>query len=154
MTPRSATYLIGGVLAAAATLVAGFEGLENRAYRDAAGILTVCYGHTGADIDANKEYTDEECLETLRRDIEKHASALTCIKTPLGDNQKTAFISFAFNVGRGAFCSSTLVKKANAGDLHGACAELDKWVYAGGRRLRGLVKRRAAERALCETGLK
>ena len=69
------------------------------------------------------------------------------------DGQKAAFLSFAFNVGAQKFCGSTLVKKANQGDMPGACAELSRWTYAGGRELPGLVKRRAAERALCERGL-
>ena len=75
------------------------------------------------------------------------------MRTPLTDGQKAAFLSFAFNVGNGAFCSSTLVRKANTGDMPGACSELSKWVYAGGKQLPGLVKRRAAERAMCERDL-
>ena len=64
-----------------------------------------------------------------------------------------AFLSFAFNVGNGAFCGSTLTRKANAGDMPGACAELSRWTYAGGKQMPGLVIRRAAERQLCERGL-
>ncbi|WP_405045477.1 glycoside hydrolase family protein [Pseudomonas aeruginosa] len=48
---------------------------------------------------------------------------------------------------------STLLRKLNAGDVRGACAELSRWVYAGGKKLGGLVRRRAAERELCEIGL-
>jgi lysozyme len=80
----------------------------------------------------------------------KHSKALECINHPLTDGQKAAFLSFAFNVGNGNFCGSTLVRKANAGDMRGACAELSRWVYAGGKELPGLVRRRAAERAMCE----
>ncbi|WP_370551208.1 lysozyme [Comamonas sp. CMM02] len=63
--------------------------------------------------------------------------------------------SFGFNVGEGegAFCKSTLVRKANAGDVQGACAELSRWTYADGKQLPGLVQRRAAERQMCEGGL-
>ena len=86
-------------------------------------------------------------------DLLKHAQALECVKRPMNDGQKAAFLSFAFNVGNGAFCSSTLVRKANAGDMPGACAELSRWTYAGGKQLQGLVNRRAAERKLCEQGL-
>ena len=57
----------------------------------------------------------------------------------------------AFNVGNARFCSSTLARKANAGDMAGACAELSRWTYAGGKPLPGLVKRRATERAICES---
>ena len=73
----------------------------------------------------------------LYADLLKHAQALECVKRPMNDGQKAAFLSFAFNVGNGAFCSSTLVRKANA----------------GGKQLPGLVNRRAAERKLCEQGL-
>ena len=89
----------------------------------------------------------------LYADLLKHAQALECVKRPMNDGQKAAFLSFAFNVGNGAFCSSTLVRKANAGDMPGACAELSRWAYAGGKQLQGLVNRRAAERKLCEQGL-
>ena len=154
-TRQRAPYIAGAALALASSMIAGFEGLRLRAYRDPVGILTVCYGHTGADIDAGKKYSRAECEQLLQRDIEKHAAALACIKTPLTENQKAAFVSFAFNVGKGKFCKSTLVKKANAGDMAGACAELSRWVYGnqGGVmvKLPGLVKRRAAERAVCET---
>ena len=86
-------------------------------------------------------------------DLLKHAQALECVKRPMSDGQKAAFLSFSFNVGNGAFCSSTLVRKANAGDMPGACAELSRWTYAGGKQLLSLIKRRAAERKLCEEGM-
>ena len=151
------TLAAGGLgaaaLALATTMIATFEGLRLTPYRDPVGILTVCYGHTGADIQARKKYTREECTQLLRRDIARHAQALACITRPLNEYQQAAFVSFAYNVGAGAFCRSTLVKKANAGDMAGACAELSKWNKAGGKVLPGLVKRRAAERAMCEEGL-
>ena len=99
-------------------------------------------------------FTRQQCEDMLFSDLEKHAAALDCVKRPLTDGQKAAFLSFAFNVGNGAFCKSTLVRKANAGDMPGACAELSHWVYAGGKQLPGLVKRRTAEREMCEKGLK
>jgi lysozyme len=64
-----------------------------------------------------------------------------------------AFTSFAFNVGVRGFCGSKVARMLNAGDLAGACAGMDAWVYAGGRRVQGLVNRRRQERALCERGL-
>ena len=94
--------------------------------------------------------TRAQCRALLEADLARHAEALACIRQPLTDGQKAAFVSFAYNVGPRAFCDSTLAKKANAGDIPGACAELSKWVYAKGQRLLGLVKRRAAERAMCE----
>lgn len=98
-------------------------------------------------------FTREQCEELLYKDLAKHADALQCIKAPMTDGQKAAFLSFSFNVGSQAFCGSTLARKANADDMLGACAELSRWTLAGGKQLPGLVKRRAAERQLCEQGL-
>lgn len=152
MTPRQ--KLIASIGASAAAIVTAFvaqhEGLRLWAYRDPVGVLTACYGHTGPDVQPGQTYTREQCREMLERDLARHAQALACIHRPLTDGQKAAFVSFAYNVGPQAFCGSTLARKANAGDMAGACAELDKWVYAKGQRLPGLVKRRAAERAMCE----
>ena len=134
-------------------VVTYYEGKVNRSYVDPVGVLTSCYGHTGPELKPGQTFTDEQCLAQLEADLTKHAIALDCVRTPLTDGQKAAFLSFAFNVGNGAFCSSTLVRKANTGDMPGACSELSKWVYAGGKQLPGLVKRRAAERALCERDL-
>ena len=152
MTPKQ--KLIAQIGAGAAALVTAFvaqhEGLRLWAYRDPVGVLTACYGHTGPDVQPGQTYTRAQCRELLERDLARHAQALACIRRPLTDGQKAAFVSFAYNVGSEAFCSSSLVRKANAGDMPGACAELDKWVYAKGQKLPGLVKRRAAERAMCE----
>ena len=134
-------------------VVTYYEGKVNRTYVDPVGVLTSCYGHTGPELKPGQTFTDEQCLAQLEADLTKHAIALDCVRVPLTDGQKAAFLSFAFNVGNGAFCSSTLVRKANTGDMRGACSELSKWVYAGGKQLPGLVRRRAAERALCERDL-
>ena len=149
--------LIAKIGAAAAALavstVAFYEGTVQRTYRDPIGIITACTGHTGPELQMGQTFTREQCDDMLAKDLLQHAAALDCIKTPLADGQKAAFLSFAFNVGNSAFCGSTLVRKANVGDMRGACAELSRWTLAGGRELPGLVKRRAAERALCERDL-
>ena len=142
-----------GAMALAVPLVAKYEGTVLRSYRDPVGIVTACTGHTGPELKMGQTYTRQQCEEMLYKDLVKHADALGCVRQPLTDGQRAAFVSFAFNVGEGAFCGSTLVRKANAGDIEGACAELSRWTYAGGKQLPGLVKRRAAERQLCETGL-
>ena len=134
----------GAAVALAVPLVQKYEGTVLRSYRDPVNVLTSCTGQT---------FTREQCEEMLYKDLAKHADALSCVRAPLTDAQRAAFLSFAFNVGDDAFCRSTLVRKANAGDMDGACAELSRWTYAGGKQLPGLVKRRAAERQLCERGL-
>ena len=142
-----------GAVALAVPLIAKYEGTVLRSYRDPIGILSACTGHTGPELRDGQTFTRQQCEEMLYKDLAKHADALACVSQPLTDGQRAAFVSFAFNVGEGAFCGSTLVRKANAGDIDGACAELSRWTYAGGKQLPGLVKRRAAERQLCEAGL-
>ena len=143
----------GAAFALAVPLVQKYEGTVLRSYRDPVGIVTACTGHTGPELKMGQTYTRQQCEEMLYKDLAKHADALDCVHQPLTDGQRAAFVSFAFNVGEGAFCGSTLVRKANAGDIDGACAELSRWTYADGKQLPGLVKRRAAERQLCEAGL-
>ena len=150
---KLAAKIGAGATALAVPLVMLYEGTVLQSYRDPINKITACVGHTGPELRMGQTFTKEQCETMLYGDLLKHADALNCIKTPLADNQKAAFLSFAFNVGNGAFCKSTLARKANAGDLMGACAELSRWVMAGGRELPGLVKRRAAERQLCEKGL-
>ena len=155
MTARNRLSLkIGaGAAALAVPLVMLYEGTVLRSYRDPIGIITACVGHTGPELRMGQKYTRQQCEDMLYGDLLKHTAALDCIKQPMADEQKAAFLSFAFNVGNKAFCDSTLARKANAGDMPGACAELSRWTRAGGRELPGLVKRRAAERELCERGL-
>ncbi|KOC23941.1 glycosyl hydrolase [Comamonas testosteroni] len=143
----------GAAVALAVPLVQKYEGTVLRSYRDPVNVLTSCTGHTGPELRDGQTFTREQCEEMLYKDLAKHADALSCVRAPLTDGQRAAFVSFAFNVGDDAFCRSTLVRKANAGDIEGACAELSRWTYAGGKQLPGLVKRRAAERQLCERGL-
>ncbi|MFF0977533.1 lysozyme, partial [Proteus mirabilis] len=109
-----------------------------------------CYGHTGKDIIQGKRYTQQECDALLQIDFIKTQQQVDAlIKVSLDDYTKAALYSFAFNVGTTAFARSTLLKKLNAGDRAGACEEIKRWVYAGGKVWRGLVSRREAESALC-----
>lgn len=141
------------VLALAATFIPPHEGTILRGYRDPIGVVTSCIGHTKTAV-LGRTYTPEECQRLFREDLLEHADAIApCLTRPLPVETHAAFLSFAFNVGARRFCESSLARKANAGDLGGACAELSRWVLAGGKKLPGLVKRRADERALCERGL-
>jgi lysozyme len=128
-----------------------FEGTVTKTYKDPIGIVTACVGHTGSELKMGQTFTSAQCQEMLYQDLLKHADDIDCIKRPLSDGQKAAFISFGFNVGKEKLCKSTLVKRANAGDMVGACNELMRWTLAGGKELPGLVKRREAERKICLT---
>ncbi|EHZ8441696.1 lysozyme [Salmonella enterica] len=147
-----------GAVAIAAALLGGHDGLEGRRYtpyRDVAGVLTVCDGHTGKDIIPGKRYTDSECDALLDKDLKRvKAQVDPLIKVSIPESERAAFYSFAYNVGTGAFARSTLLKKLNAGDHAGACNELKRWTYAGGRQWKGLVTRREIEREVCAWGQK
>lgn len=147
-----------GAVAIAAALLGGHDGLEGRRYtpyRDVAGVLTVCDGHTGKDIIPGKRYTDAECDALLDKDLNRvKAQVDPLIKVSIPESERAAFYSFAYNVGTGAFARSTLLKKLNAGDHAGACNELKRWTYAGGRQWKGLVTRREIEREVCAWGQK
>ncbi|GAA5259091.1 TPA: lysozyme [Proteus mirabilis] len=147
---KIAVITTAGATAIALVVIAHFEGVRYEPYRDVAGVLTVCYGHTGKDIIQGKRYTQQECDELLQKDfIRTQQQVDILVKVPVDDKTKASLYSFAFNVGTTAFARSTLLKKLNAGDRAGACEEMKRWIYAGGKVWRGLVSRREAESALC-----
>lgn len=153
LSKRIAGYSLAATISIATAVVSTFEGLRTDAYLDPIGIPTICYGHT-ATAKIGQSRTPWQCKEQLSKDlliaIEDVESR---VKVPLTVERRAALVSFVYNVGGTKFGSSTLLKKLNVGDPAGACAELSKWVYAGGVKLNGLVSRRAEERALCEVGL-
>lgn len=140
-------------------LIKPWEGRSYKPYYDAGGVLTVCDGHTGSDININKIYTDYECdVMTVKDTVIAERSVDRGLRVSVPQETKAAFISFEFNTG--GFHGSTLQKKVNAGDIEGACNQLSRWVYVDGRVLRGLQNRRIygdayrlSERDLCLAGL-
>lgn len=143
-----------GAAAMLLAYVPQFEGVILRGYKDPIGIVTACAGHTKTAV-LGRPYTRAECNSLLEADLIEHADGvLSCTPGLAGKtHQVAAAASFAYNVGVGAYCRSTMARKFNAGDLAGGCAEFSKWTKAGGKVLPGLVKRRAAERDICETSL-
>lgn len=138
----------------ALTLISYLEGIKYKSYYDVTGVLTVCYDHTGNDIIQNKIYTKQECDALLQKDfikIQRQVDAL--VKVSLDNHTKASLYSFAYNVGILAFSHSTLLKKLNAGDQHGACEEMKRRIYAGGKVWKGLINRREMESALCHGNL-
>lgn len=133
-------------------LVKKYEGFSGKAYKCPAGLLTIGYGHLitigelSSNRFANREITREEAEAILREDLKVAAySVLRYTKVPLNDNQYAALISFVFNLGPGAYQRSTLRSRLNRGEYHGASEEFLKWVWAGGKKLSGLIKRRTEE---------
>lgn len=145
---------MAAVLALATPVVMAFEGLSLDPYKDLIGTgqpWTVCYGETAVEM---RRYTKVECDVLLQRSLIEHAGPiLDCLPADAPRTVKAAFLSWGYNVGTNAACRSTAVKLANAMDYRGACAQISRWDKSGGKVRRGLVRRRAEERKLCESGL-
>jgi lysozyme len=142
-----------GGAAVVCAFIGGWEGLQYHAYKDVIGVPTICYGQTKG-VKMGMTATKEECDASLIREVVEHEEGLLrCMRGDLPINAHFAFVSWTYNVGVGNACKSTLVKKANAGDVKGACNELLRWNRAGGVVFRGLTRRREAERELCLRGL-
>lgn len=129
-------------------IVKHFEGCKLQAYLCPAGIPTIGYGHTN-NVKLGDTCTQQEADEWLDDDFfYATADVKAVVKVPLTDNQLDALASFVFNLGVRKLIQSTLLKKLNAGDYPGAANEFDKWVFAVGKKLNGLIARRAAEKEL------
>lgn len=134
-------------------LIKRWEGLRLQAYLCPAGVWTIGYGHTGPDVTPGLVITEAYAEALLRQDLRTFEDGVSRLVTaPLTDNQFSALVSLAFNIGLGAFARSTLLRKLNAGDYAGAQAQFHVWNKAGGKVLPGLVNRRAGEAALFGRG--
>lgn len=146
------------VLAAAVPGVSYWEGRSLRAYQDIVGVWTICEGVT-AGVKPGDTATNAQCDAMLTLELRKHAEGLAAcvnddIERQIPVQTAAALVSWTYNVGVGAACKSTLVRRLNAAEWGAVCPELSRWNRAGGRVVRGLVNRRAAERADCEAGLR
>lgn len=130
------------------------EGLRRVAYSDPVGIPTICFGETRG-VKLGDRATSEQCKEMLSiRVVEDFIPGVErCVKRPMPPEREAAFVSFAYNVGVGRFCESSVVRKYNSGDAVGACDSLLLYTKAAGITLPGLVKRREQERQLCMEGI-
>lgn len=128
-------------------LIKHFEGFAPQIYRCPAGYDTIGYGHV---VRAHEAFaggiTLQAAEDLLRQDVRAaERSVLRLIRVPLTQGQFDALVSFTFNLGSGALQRSTLRRRVNREDHDAVPAELRRWVWAGGRRLTGLIKRREAE---------
>ncbi|MCT4654224.1 MAG: lysozyme [Cohaesibacter sp.] len=146
-------------LAVAVPHIAKEEGKRNKAYKDIVGVATICFGSTrGVKMGMYK--SDAECLELLRSEVAEYRHKLhryfseTTINNRLTAKRDAAYTSLAFNCGIRGIGRSTAVRRLNAGNIKGGCKALTWWNKAGGRVIRGLVKRRAREYQLCMAGLR
>lgn len=134
-------------------LIKQFEGLELKAYQDSVGVWTIGYGWTQT-VDGKKiapgmridQATADRLLKCGVAQYEQGVNQL--VKVRITQGQFDALVSFAYNLGLRSLSTSTLLQKLNAGDKQGAADQFGRWVNAGGKRLDGLVARRAAEREM------
>jgi len=132
-------------------LIKHFEGLRLTAYKCAAGVDTIGYGHTGPDVKPGLKITQEEAEKFLWKDTESAQQAVhSFVNIKLNQNEYDALVSFVFNVGPTAFVNSTLLKLLNSGaDRKVVACEFLRWVKAGSSKpVPGLVRRREKEKAL------
>ena len=135
-------------------LVKRFEGLELQAYCDPVGVLTVGYGYTnqagfGPGVSPGDRWSEPQAEAMLRQGLERFAAQIRPLfKRAPTENQFGAMVSLAYNIGVGAFSRSTCLRRFNDGDAEGAAEALTWFNKAGGRVLRGLTRRRDAEREL------
>jgi len=141
-------------------LLAQWEGFERNVYLDVAGLPTIGVGHLltkdelsserivigGDAIDYTLGLTDQQVYDLLGQDLEQFERVVNdSVEPDLAQNQFDALVSFAFNVGGGAFRQSTLLKRLNARDFADVPSQLRRWIRSGGRIVQGLVNRRENE---------
>lgn len=147
------------VLVAAAVLVSKWEGVRYQAYADPAthgAPYTACYGHTGPEVVRGSSFTKAQCDAFLQADLLAANRALhRCIPGVIPTSVAVAYTSAIFNLGPGLVCTNGKAPSAAllSRNWRQACAVLDRYKYAAGRVMRGLVLRRADERKVCEAGL-
>lgn len=153
MIRRAAATLV--LSAAALVGIAQWESYVEVAAPPVAGdVPTNGFGTTrnpdGSPVKAGDTTTPARALVRLLADADQYARAVRrCAPVPMHQHEFDAYVSLAYNIGPGAFCSSTLAKKLNAGDYAEACRQILRWDKFKGRPLRGLTLRRQAEYRLC-----
>jgi len=146
------------LLEAALKLISAFEGFSSAPYRCPAGVPTIGYGST-YDLSGNRVTMEhaplsrDEAYSWLAHEaFETEKGLRRLCSVNLNYHQLNALVSFAYNVGTGAFQHSTMRQKLNRGDYDGAAREFPRWRFAGGRVLPGLIRRRQAEQELFRGG--
>lgn len=144
--------LVGSAAALLMTAtVAKWEGKSNDPYADIVGVMTVCYGETRVQM---RRYSDAECKDMLADGLADFAGPVLARNPELAGRpyQLAAATSLAYNIGNANYARSTVAKRFSAGNWRGACDAMLAWRFAGGREVKGLLRRRQDERALCLRG--
>ncbi len=145
------THIASLVLSAGALVgIALHEGYSDRAYTPVPGdVPTIGFGTTDG-VKPGDRITPPQALVRALQDVQKFEGALKkCVKVPLHQYEYDAYMSLTYNIGQGAFCGSTLVRKLNAQQYAEACSEILKWDKFKGQPLRGLTIRREKEYQQC-----
>ena len=134
-------------------LIGNAEGCMQKPYQCPADVLTVGIGTTDAveKINRNKIYTLQEVAELYTKGIKQ---AEKCVNTyangqAMPQGAFDALVSITFNAGCGNLKNSTLFKMARKGYSKAMCGQFERWIYANGVPLKGLIERRQKEKALC-----
>jgi lysozyme len=146
MTPfTSSTMTHRTISQTGINLIKEFEGFRSSAYLCPGNVWTIGYGHT-ATAKSGMTITHKHAQILLKQDLEKFEAAVNrAVKVPLNQNQFDALVSFVFNIGSFAFDKSTLLELLNQEQYELAALQLNRWIYAGKKKLPGLVRRRRAE---------
>ena len=132
--------------------IKSFEGFRSNKYVCPGGYATIGYGHLVRADNPLNEISQQEAEELLIQDVTlAEAAIVRLIYIPLNHGQHTALTSFVFNLGAGTLQRSCLRRLINRGDHDDVRSELMRWVWAGGRKLSGLVRRRQAEGRLYDS---
>lgn len=130
-------------------LIKRFEGFASAPYLCPAEVWTIGYGHTKGVNAYTTPISETYADQLLKEDVaQSEQTVRTYVTNPLTQSQFDALVSLVFNIGEHHFKRSTLLKKLNAGDVEGTADEFMRWVHAAGKKLKGLEKRRKAEREL------
>ena len=127
-------------------IIKKFEGFSAKAYRDIGGVPTIGFGHTGPDVQMGDEISELEAENLLRGDLlHFDHGVLRLLTAPTNDNEFSAMVSLAYNIGLGAFQKSSVLKFHNQGKKALAKAAFLLWIKVNGHPLNGLIRRRTAE---------
>lgn len=129
-------------------LIRHFEGYSASIYKDSAGYPTIGVGHLIRPSESFSEpITEQEAEELLKKDLwTAERAVLRLTRVPLGDSQFNALVSFCFNLGSGAYQRSSMRSKLNRREYADAGGEFLRWCKAGGKIIKGLLRRRRSER--------
>lgn len=135
-------------------LIKRWEGCKLKTYRDVKGVPTIGWGTTDPRyaFDGN-EITQAQADHLFMQDILKFQREIApLIRVEISQGHWDALVSLAYNIGSGAFRSSTLLRLLNNGDYAGAQAQFSRWIYSGKKVYQGLVNRRADEARVFQEG--